>query len=653
LPAAPAAFIGRIEELIELSAALNRAADSGRTVAVSVLTGAGGIGKTWLALHWAHRHIERFPDGQLFVDLHGFSPAEEPMDSAVAVRGFLEAFGVDRRHLPTDMHSQVALYRSLVADKRVLVVLDNAATVDQIIPLLPGSATCTVMVTSRRWLTGLITAYGAQPVHLDVLSAAEARRLLATHLTSHRVAAEPDAVTELVARCSGFPLALAIVAGRSRLQPRLPLAALAAELRHEADRLNALDSNDPTASLPTVLSWSLRALAPEQREMFGLLGIVSGPDISLGAVTSLTALPAVQVKRLLGELEEASLLDHDGRGRYRMHDLIRTYATTQQMALHTAYAADRLLNSYRQNISLDPLVPGVQPHPLSDVSAALAWMDAEYPNLLAAQRIAITNQWHQTVWELAWVVSTFHYRRGRRHEDVAVQRAALDAAHHLADPSARVIAQRHLGRAYVRLGQHEEAIKQLHQALASAEHQQDFTQQAHTRRQLAWAWGRYGNYRQALEHATQALALYRTLGRPEWEADALNTVGWHAALLGDYDVARAHCQNALALHRLHDNPTGEADTLASLGWIDYQSGLHQQAVDHYQQALDLYRSFGHAAAVANALDGLGHPHAAAGRRRQAQATWREALKLYREQGRDEDVARVQRQLGELDKRPDQ
>ncbi|ONI80882.1 transcriptional regulator, SARP family protein [Saccharothrix sp. ALI-22-I] len=664
LPAAPAPFVGRHDELDRLNTALTTAGETAATMLITAIGGAGGIGKTWLALHWAHDRLDRFPDGQLFVDLRGFSPEGEPMDPAVAVRGFLDALGVDPGRLPVEPHAQAALFRSLVADKRMLIVLDNAADTTQITPLLPGSRTCTVVVTSRNRLPGLITGHSAQHLSLDVLTDSEARALLADRLGSGRVDAEPDAVAELIRMCGGFPLALSIIAAHAHTRPHLLLAAVAAELLDLG--VDALDDEDPTASLPAVLSWSHQALTPELRQVFALLGIAPGPDIGLPAAASLTALPLLHARKALHTLEDASLLDRGAHGRYTMHDLIRGYATTaaqhdlaehvREPALrrvvdfyvHTSYAADRLLNPHSTFPPPDPPTPDTRPHPLVDVSAALAWLDTEHANLLAAQHLAATHRWHHLVWPLAWALTTFHVRRGHRHDDVTVWQAAVDAAAHLSAPAVRIRAHRGLGIAYSRLERHDEATGHLHQALALAQDHRDTTEQAHTHHDLALAWTRHGDDQRALEHAQRALALFRELDRPVFEAITLNSVGWLNARLGDYDTARVQCRAALTLHRRHRDPEGEAATLDSLGYIDHLTGHHHQAVEHYRQALILRRDHGNTDQATDTLDHLGHPYTALGEHEQARAVWQEALELYRQQGRDADAERVRRQLDALD-----
>ncbi|NGY65081.1 tetratricopeptide repeat protein [Lentzea sp. NEAU-D13] len=684
LPAAPALFAGRVAELAGLDRTLTATAPDGRdptargptradspanlpvtgtTVVVSAIGGAGGIGKTWLVLAWAHRHLDRFPDGQLFVDLHGFSPTQEPMAPGAAVRAFLDALEVDPGRIPTDLDAQAALYRSLVADRRMLIVLDNAATAEQVVPLLPGSPTCTVLVTGRTRLASLIDRHGARHLTLDVLTQDEARALLAARLGADRIAAEPGAVDELIQLCGGYPLALSITARHAATRPGLPLTEIAAELRELG--LEMLDHDtDPTASLPAVLSWSLRRLTAEHRTVFALLGIAPGPDTTLPAVAALTGLPPPRVRKALSALEEASLLERRPGGRYAMHDLVRAYAATtahnlpdnvretalvrvMDFHLHTAHTADHLLYPHRALVQPDPAAPGVHPHPLLDAAAALAWLEAEHATLLATQRTAAALGRHHVVWHLAWALDDFHIRRGHRRDQLAMWRAALDAAAHLPDPATRIRTHRFLGDACSLLGLHEEATGHLDQALALAEHHHDPTEQAHTHLILAIAWEERGDDRWALDHARHALNLYRTLGQPVGEATALNAVGWNAARLGDFDTARDHCRIALTLFRHHHDPDGEAATLDSLGFIAHRTGDHQQAIDHYHQALTLFRTLGNTCEVADTLDRVGHPHAALGQRDQARQVWREALELYREQGRDDDAARVQRQLDDL------
>ncbi|MDX8148720.1 BTAD domain-containing putative transcriptional regulator [Lentzea sp. BCCO 10_0061] len=673
LPAPPQWFTGRGAELARLDQALEVVPGAGPersrtgTVVVSAIRGTGGIGKTCLALTWAHRHLDEFPDGQLFVDLHGFSPTEEPMTPAAAVRGFLSALGRDAGRIPSELDAQAALYRTLVAGRRMLVVLDNAAAAEQVVPLLPGSRSCIVLITGRTRLASLIDRHGARHLTLDVLSRAEAHALLTERVGAGRAAAEPEAVDELVELCGGYPLALSITARNAATRPTIPLAELAAELRELGlDVLN--HDTDPVASLPKVLSLSLRHLTGEQRTAFALLGIAPGPDTTLPAVVALTGSSKVDARRTMAALEEASLVERRPHGRYAMHDLVRAYAAATardldepvrdaalrrvvDFYLHTALAADRLLNPFRPPIEHGQPADGVRPDPLPDSSAALAWLDDHHPHLLAAQQSVVARHDHRTVWHLAWALTIFHQRRGRLHDDLAVWQAALRAADHLPDPTSRIHAHRFLGSVHTELGLHEQSIAHLHQALALAQAQDDHVQLAHTHLTLSTAWPR-ADAAQALDHARRALEFFRVLGQPVWEAEALNLMGWHAAHLGDHAMAHEHCEAALVLLRRHHDPHGEAAVLDTLAYADHRAGHQQQAIHHYGQALALYRSLGHSYEVANTLDNLGRPHAVLGQREQARAAWREARELFREQGRDGDADRVRRQLDELAEGPE-
>jgi Flp pilus assembly protein TadD/transcriptional regulator with XRE-family HTH domain len=667
LPAAPRMFTGRAVELTRLSGVLDAQPTGGGALVICAIGGTGGVGKTWLALYWAHQNLNRFPDGQLYLNLRGFDPSGRPLTPPTAVRGFLEALGVAPGALPAEPEAQIGLYRSLIAGRRMLIVLDNARDAGQVTPLLPGSATCTVLVTSRRHLGALVTAHGAHALELRVLPEPEAQQVLLAHLGPERLAAEPEAVAELLADCAGLPLALGIVAARAERHPAIPLAALADELRDQSGRLDALDPGDPQTSLRAVLSWSTHALSAAAMAGFALLSLAPGPDITLPAAASLLAQPVGATRALLRELADASLLQQHTLGRYRMHDLARLHATDhadrdhtpaeRDAALrrvvdfytHTAHAADRLLDPRRPHIWLDPPAAGIHPYELPDDPTAIAWFQAEHPNLLATQQTATTHAWHPTVWQLAWALSTFHTRRGHRHDELVLWQAALAAAAHLPDPTARTLAYRFLGRTYAELGRYQTAIEHLHQALTLAEDHHDPGEQARTHQVLARAWEQWGDYQQALEHVIRVVDLYHALDQPTWEADALNAAGWYAAHLGDYDTARARCQAALALHRHRHNPDGAAATLDSLGYIELHTGRHHEAIHLYQQALTLRRGLGNTYYSADTLDRLGHCHATLGQRQQAHTSWHEALELYQELGRDTDAARVRQQLATLDK----
>jgi DNA-binding SARP family transcriptional activator len=300
LPAGVPHFTGRAGLLAMLTGLLDRSsAESSETVLIS---GMAGVGKTALAVHWGHEVAKRFPDGQLYVDLHGYDSSGAPLRPAEAIREFMDALGVPAARIPAGTQAQAGLYRSLLASQRMLILLDNARDAAQVRPLLPGSAGCLVLVTSRNELTGLAATDGARLLTVDVLTGAEARVLLSRRLGSERVAAEPDATAELIMLCARLPLALNIAAARAAARPNHPLAAVAAALRDERGRLDALDTGEPASSARTVFSWSYRNLSQPAARMFRLLGLHPGPDITVAAAASLAGITPGQARRCLEEL---------------------------------------------------------------------------------------------------------------------------------------------------------------------------------------------------------------------------------------------------------------------------------------------------------------------------------------------------------------
>lgn len=671
LPPAPRLFTGRADELEALTAALGDATQRGVPVVISAIGGAGGIGKTWLALHWAHCHAHRFPDGQLFVNLRGFDPSGQPMTQAEAVRGLLDALGVAPQSIPVDLEAQVGRYRSLVASKRILIVLDNARDASQVAPLLPGSPTCMVLVTSRDRMEGLTVAHGVHQLAVGVLDDSDARGLLSHRIGQARVEAQPAAVAELLTCCAGLPLALSIVAGRAAATGLdFPLAVLAEELRDASTRLGALDTGDPKTALEAVLSWSYHALTGQQARAFALVGIAPGPNIGLEAAASLTDLPMAQVRAVLRALSRVSLVDDHTPGRYGMHDLIRLYAAKQadhdlaeavreaalrrvsSYYLHTVYAADRLLDPHRESAELDPPMLGFPPRSFRDDTEALAWLDTEHPCLLSAQDLAVARGWQMLAWQLCPTLHTYHWRRGRFSKQVVVARAGLAAAQHTGVPAIQALAHRLLAEACAFGGQHAEAQFHLREALSLSERTGDLVSQAHTRRVLAWAAGHEGKIEQALEHITRALDLFQEAGDEEWEARALNQTAWYLALSGQYELASTRVDVALSLHRRHRNRSGEALSLGIKGLLAFHADHHTQAVGHYHQALTLLRETGHTYFEAQILDYLGDAHAALDTHDQARYAWARALELYRTQNRDADADDVQQRLAALGERPD-
>ncbi|MEV6032037.1 tetratricopeptide repeat protein [Nonomuraea sp. NPDC052116] len=665
LPARPAIFAGRADELAHLDAAAENRDAPGQTVVISAIGGVGGIGKTSLALRWAHMRLDRFPDGQLYADLRGFGPDPAPLPPDVPLRNFLEALGVPPASMPRDLDAQAALFRSVIAGRRMLIMLDNARDTSQVVPLLPGSPTCTVLVTSRHPLRSLAVTHGARLLALDRLSAAEARELLAGRLGRHRVADQQRALDALIEHCGGLPLALAIVAARAVAHPDHRLDALAAELRDTTARLDALSAGDATTDLRAVFSWSLRALQSPAGMIFDLLGMAPCVDLGLAAVASLAATPVGRCRELLRQLEDTSLVQQPVPGRYRMHDLVHLYSAQQAHSrsrrkrmdaalrrladfyLHTAYAADRLLDPRRPPVALEAPEAGCAAYPLGDAAQAMVWFDLEHAQLIEMQQVAMRQRWYPKVWQFARTLVTFHARRRRSRDQLTVWHAGLAAALDSKDVAAQALAHRYLGQAYTAEGHDDDAFDHLRQALRCARQGGDTGEEARTHYALAVGWERHGDLHQALPHARQALTLFQGLANPVEEARALNAIGWLEAKLHRYDEAEANCQNALGLFRRHGHPDGEADTLHSLGLIAHQNGKHAQAMTYYQQALGMYREVGNTRGEAESLDSLGQVYAALGHYADACHAWQQSLDLLHAQRRVKEALFVQERMTAL------
>jgi tetratricopeptide (TPR) repeat protein len=646
LPAAVAGFTGRAEHLKELDALLPGVDPEQPTaVVITAINGTAGVGKTALAVYWAHRVAEHFDDGQLYVNLRGFDPGGSAMSPAEAMRVFLDALHVSPQRIPAGLAAQAGLYRSLLASRRMLVVLDNARDAEQVRPLLPGGKGCLVVVTSRNNLTSLVAAEGAQPLFLDLLTLTEARQLLARRLGTDRVMAEPEAVDDLIALCARLPLALTICAARVATEPGLALATLVAQLRAVRGGLDALYGGDAVTDVRAVFSWSYQTLSPAAATLFRLLGVHPGPDTSVAAAASLADLPVERVPPLLAEIANANLIIEQVPGRYRFHDLLRTYAadlanTTDSAGdrraaigrvldhyLHTAHVADRLLNPTRDPITPIPVRPGVVPEPLDDHGPALAWFTAEHPVLLAAQDQAAAEGFDAHVWQLAWTLDTFLDRQGHWHDWAACGQAALDAAHRMADEAGQAHAGRRLAYAHAQLGDYESAHTHFRQALDLYARTADDLGQALTHHGLAVAWEQQGHPTEALHHTQQALDLYRVVGHRRGQANALNSIGWCYGLLGEYEQALANCEQALALHQELGDRMGEAYTWDSLGYAYHHLGRYAEAIACYQHALDLHRDLGVRYDEADALTHLGDTHHAAGDPGAARDSWQRALTI--------------------------
>jgi tetratricopeptide (TPR) repeat protein/transcriptional regulator with XRE-family HTH domain len=648
LPGLVRHFVGRDSELAALTGLLDQVGTSDGSpsaVVISAIGGMAGVGKTALAVCWAHQVADRFPDGQLYVNLRGFGPTGAPVTPAEAVRLFLDGLGAAPERIPAGLDAQAALYRALLAGRRMLIVLDNARDPAQVRPLLPGAPRCLVLVTSRNQLTGLAAADGANLLTLDVLSDAEARELLERRLGPGRVTAEAAAVSELAGLCARLPLALSVVAARAAARPGLPLAALAAELRGARARLDGLGTGDAATDVRTVFSWSCQQLSGPTARMFRLLGVHPGPDITVPAAASLAGVPPSRARQALAELAGAHLITEHAPGRFSLHDLLRAYAAEQARGhdsdagrraavyrvldhyLHTAAGAARLLDPAIEPVVLAPPWPGTAAGQPADHRQAMAWFEQEHQVLLAAVTLAAGSGFDVHAWQLPWAMAGFLRARGHWQENAATQRMALAAATRLGDAAAQALSSRLLGAACTYLGDHEQARGHFASSLTLYQRLGDRLGQARIHRTLGELAERQGRYADALGHDEQALRRYQAIGDKPGQAAALNNIGWDHGRLGDYQQARAFCRQALALCAGTGDRWLEGVVWDSVGYAEHHLGNLAEAAACYQRALSLKREVGARPAEAGTLTHLGDTHHAAGEPAQARDAWQQALAI--------------------------
>ncbi|MFL6119517.1 AfsR/SARP family transcriptional regulator [Actinophytocola sp.] len=659
LPHALSDFVGRTGERADLHAAV---ADAERhSPLIIAITGTAGVGKTTLAVQWAHEVKARFPDGQIFLNLRGFDPHQPPAGQAAAIRTLLDALGVPAEQVPVDPDAQAGLYRSQFAGRRILVLLDNASDAAQVRPLLPGSEGSLVLVTSRDQLISLVAVDSARPVMLNLLSDDVARELLARRLGAARVDAEPAAVDAIIEACARLPLALSIVAARGRTTSHLSLARLADELRRARGRLDPFDAGDLAANVRAVFSWSYTSLPGPTARLFRLLALVPGPDVTVPAVRALAELSPTAAHTLLEQLTRAHLVSERMPGRYGMHDLLRAYASelvdgtdaeplrraalrrVLDHYLHTAHRADELLNrgSGTTPIELEPPVPGVGAEPLRDHQDAFRWFEDEQATLRAATRQAAETGFPGHAWRLAWTLNYFLNRHGDWHELVLLQEIALGAAQRLGDVTGQAASHVGVGWALVQLGRLEEADGHVKQALKLYEQVGDRLGMAHALRSRSGVLDRQRRFGEGLRHAERALDLFRAADFPTGEARALNAVGWFHAMLGDYEASLRFCRAALELQRRIGARPYQADTLDSIGRAYHRLGRYDEAATNYQAACALYHEFGDRYNEADQLVLLGDVRRDAGDLEGARTVWREALHIFQEMGHaDADLLRA-------------
>jgi DNA-binding SARP family transcriptional activator/tetratricopeptide (TPR) repeat protein len=637
LPPDVPGFAGRDTQLSRLDGLLVEHSVATRIV---VLSGTAGVGKTTVAVHWAHTAGGAFPDGQLYVNLRGFDPTGSPVTAVEAMRGFLEALDVPPNRIPTSLDAQAGLYRSLLAKRRVLVVLDNARDADQARPLLPGAPGCLVLVTSRNQLTGLAAA-GAHPVGVDLLDDAESHAMLRARLGADRIAAEPEATNEIIALCANLPLALAVVAARAATNPTFSLAALAGQLRDARGSLDEFAGTDPATDPRAVFSWSYLRLSQSAARLFRLLGVHPGPDIGTRAAASLAGLPASKIRPVLAELAQSHLIAEPTPGRYACHDLLRAYATELASAeetpadreaavrrllghySHTAYHAEGFLGPRREvPPTPTPLPPGAEPEPILDHKQALAWFKSEQRVLLMA--VHQPPEFDCEVCDLVRWTHLFLEMQGHWHDELDALTTALVAARRLGDKRKQAFAHSQLGRTYVWFARYVDADSDLRSALDLYRAVDDIIGQAYVHHSFAWVLERQSAVADALSHSEQALDLFRMAEHQAGQAKALNAVGWFHTLLGEHRVALEYCQEAIELQKKLDDQQGMAHTWHSIGHIHKELGDTTQAIACYETAVELLHRSGSPITEARVLIDLADLHDSLEDTASASAGWQRA-----------------------------
>ncbi|MEJ3747524.1 BTAD domain-containing putative transcriptional regulator [Actinomycetes bacterium KLBMP 9797] len=630
LPADVAGFTGRREHLKRLDELLPEYASRDTAVVISTITGMAGIGKTALAVHWAHRVSERYPDGQLYLDLRGQAQGE-PVRPIDALAQFLRSLGVPAGEIPAEESAAAARYRSLLADRRVLVLLDNAADPAQVRSLLPASPGCLVLVTSRHRLSGLVAREGARRLGLDVLGADEAQLLLERILGGERVAPEPDAAAELAQACSYLPLALRIAAATLLDHPGRRIADLVAEMRQDA--LSVLDSDEERSGVRAAFELSYRALTPDARQLFRLAGLAPVPDLTAEAAAALVDTTAPVARRLLERLASAHLSTEHQPGRYTSHDLLRQYATDRSHAEDTAQqrraALRRLFDWYLQGadaaaklaypdrLRLPVPAAGTRGPAFATDAAALAWLDAERTNLVATIVYTADHGPRPSAWLLADTLRSYFLLRLHTVDLARATDAGLRAAEAEGDLPAQAITLLSLSNLEHRQLRYPEAIAHCTRALALAERAGWAQGEATALGVLATVYRDAGKLDEAAAVYDRALALYRREESRNGEALTLNHLARTYWYLGRFRAALESAAYAVTLRRQAGAREGEAAALGTLGEICHAAGRLDEALNHLSQALTLAREIGDRGVEVHSLRDLAEVHRDRGELRQA------------------------------------
>ncbi|WBC06990.1 tetratricopeptide repeat protein [Micromonospora sp. WMMA1947] len=648
LPADPAHFTGRDSELAELDALLEIASIGSKpAVLVSAVAGSAGIGKTALALRWAHRVRARFPDGQLYLNLRGYH-SRSPMTPPEALGQLLRALGVAPKQVPLDIDEQASLYRSITAEKTVLIILDNVARTEQVAELLPGSPQSFVLVTSRSLLSGIQALQGVHRIRLGLLSTEESIELLRKTIGPQWVSAEPTAAQELTQLCGKLPLALRIAAQRFTASPYDSLMEAVSEIREH--RLEALSStDDDRACVRSVLSWSYSALPDSSKAAFVVLGQHPGPGFDLLAAAALLNVSLTHARSQISALVDLHLLEQPHLRRYRFHDLVRLYASELSKEtlgpereesikrlvgyyLYVSADGDRILNEHRRRPEIDDLAPPSEVPDFTNAQDVLNWFELERVNLMAITRMSAESGLDDLAWRTPLLAFTFFRLRSHWSDYVECLTAGLTAARQCSNEFAEGWIESNLGIAAKELGEYDVALTHFTRALELRQRLGDPYGEGQTLHHLAAVYEKVGRLAESEQALIASLDLHRRTENRYCEATTMHCLGEFYLRQGRHREAILNARNSLYLHQEIDYPFGQGHAWHLIAAVHETLDEFNIAADSYEQALECRRKIGHIVGQAETLERLGHVYTADGKTAAGIVAWEESLSLYEQLG---------------------
>ncbi|WP_049797350.1 AfsR/SARP family transcriptional regulator [Kribbella flavida] len=646
LPPSPARFTGRAKALARLD---SLSSVHERALTILAVHGQGGVGKTSLALHWAHRVAQRFPDGQLYLNLQGYGPGE-PMHPEVALDMLLRGLGVSGAQIPDGGPARTALLRTVLADRKVLILLDNARDAEQVRPLLPGAG-CLVLITSRSQLRSLAAREGAHRIALDRFSADDSTAYLTATFRPHGVRATGDELAELAQLCGHLPLALAIAAERVTREPLTGVRSLIAELLDHPDRLKVLDvDEDDDGALRVVFDWSYQVLEPERAQMFRLLALHPAQDLSLEAAAALAGATTRQAAQRLDGLVGAHLLEQQPGKRYQLHDLLRVYSVSLAEQFerpaqreeargrlldwyaHSALSAKKALDRTRPLLDFGAPPAGQTPLAFDDTGTAVSWFNRERQVLVAAVHDAARHGHHRAAYRLAGALWPYLVYVRALDDIFDTQRVALEAAQLSGDTAGEAATAHNAGRAYFQRGDLAQAFKHLEHAMRLFELIGDDRGRGWVLTDLGRLYRRSGDPQAAISRHQQAIVALEGADDPVVEARNHRGLADNYLAVGRARDAVNEADRAVTLNRRAGERRAESFALDTLATAWLAVGDQAAAVRYYQQSLEISRDLLDRWAEASTLTNLGHALHAAGNHPEARAQWQTALDLFTETG---------------------